>query len=102
MAARSWVLIAVVGLGACREAPPGATAPPAPDTAPTYATDVAPILAANCVTCHRPDRGAPFNLLTFEDARSNAREIRSEEHTSELQSLAYLVCRLLLENKKIH
>src|SRR2546425_9117392 len=28
------------------------------------------------------------------------RQIRSEEHTSELQSLAYLVCRLLLEKKK--
>src|SRR3989441_4541974 len=27
-------------------------------------------------------------------------EMRSEEHTSELQSLAYLVCRLLLEKKK--
>src|SRR2546425_1392898 len=27
-------------------------------------------------------------------------EGRSEEHTSELQSLAYLVCRLLLEKKK--
>src|SRR5205823_11025065 len=27
---------------------------------------------------------------------------RSEEHTSELQSLAYLVCRLLLEKKKYH
>src|SRR2546425_3901704 len=27
---------------------------------------------------------------------------RSEEHTSELQSLAYLVCRLLLEKKKPH
>src|SRR2546423_10358749 len=27
-------------------------------------------------------------------------ESRSEEHTSELQSLAYLVCRLLLEKKK--
>src|SRR5687767_4390369 len=27
-------------------------------------------------------------------------KIRSEEHTSELQSLAYLVCRLLLEKKK--
>src|SRR2546425_3329873 len=26
---------------------------------------------------------------------------RSEEHTSELQSLAYLVCRLLLEKKKM-
>src|SRR5687767_15411657 len=32
------------------------------------------------------------NARTFED--------RSEEHTSELQSLAYLVCRLLLEKKK--
>src|SRR5687767_15260595 len=28
------------------------------------------------------------------------RRQRSEEHTSELQSLAYLVCRLLLEKKK--
>src|SRR4029079_11298968 len=27
---------------------------------------------------------------------------RSEEHTSELQSLAYLVCRLLLEKKNSH
>src|SRR5687767_12950962 len=31
----------------------------------------------------------------------NANLYRSEEHTSELQSLAYLVCRLLLEKKKI-
>src|SRR5229473_4449206 len=31
---------------------------------------------------------------------SQQRRIRSEEHTSELQSLAYLVCRLLLEKKK--
>src|SRR2546425_6643051 len=29
-----------------------------------------------------------------------AARVRSEEHTSELQSLAYLVCRLLLEKKK--
>src|SRR5687767_15769990 len=28
--------------------------------------------------------------------------LRSEEHTSELQSLAYLVCRLLLEKKTVH
>src|SRR5205823_10416726 len=33
------------------------------------------------------------------DGRS-AEHRRSEEHTSELQSLAYLVCRLLLEKKK--
>src|SRR5438046_8419214 len=31
-----------------------------------------------------------------------AREQRSEEHTSELQSLTNLVCRLLLEKKNIH
>src|SRR5687767_8110671 len=30
----------------------------------------------------------------------NYSRLRSEEHTSELQSLAYLVCRLLLEKKK--
>src|SRR5687767_15635643 len=35
-----------------------------------------------------------------EKAVMNARAARSEEHTSELQSLAYLVCRLLLEKKK--
>src|SRR3989441_7244501 len=32
--------------------------------------------------------------------RRHALHERSEEHTSELQSLAYLVCRLLLEKKK--
>src|SRR2546425_6814183 len=31
---------------------------------------------------------------------ASAGYLRSEEHTSELQSLAYLVCRLLLEKKK--
>src|SRR2546423_6058066 len=34
------------------------------------------------------------------DRRCGRRDLRSEEHTSELQSLAYLVCRLLLEKKK--
>src|SRR2546425_8432790 len=34
------------------------------------------------------------------DLRLPLFEPRSEEHTSELQSLAYLVCRLLLEKKK--
>src|SRR5205823_14394771 len=34
------------------------------------------------------------------DARAARSTRRSEEHTSELQSLAYLVCRLLLEKKK--
>src|SRR5687767_15419852 len=34
------------------------------------------------------------------DGRVERATARSEEHTSELQSLAYLVCRLLLEKKK--
>src|SRR2546425_3190938 len=33
-------------------------------------------------------------------SREATSRLRSEEHTSELQSLAYLVCRLLLEKKK--
>src|SRR3712207_7079145 len=33
-------------------------------------------------------------------SRRGARSSRSEEHTSELQSRQYLVCRLLLEKKK--
>src|SRR5258705_6469489 len=35
-------------------------------------------------------------------ARSSMLSRRSEEHTSELQSLRHLVCRLLLEKKKKH
>src|SRR2546425_6288755 len=38
--------------------------------------------------------------IEAEDAHRAAFRPRSEEHTSELQSLAYLVCRLLLEKKK--
>src|SRR2546425_7593713 len=47
---------------------------------------------------------ARFHAKIYEDAYSPLfpaiRQNRSEEHTSELQSLAYLVCRLLLEKKK--
>src|SRR3712207_9384064 len=37
---------------------------------------------------------------TVADALATARKRRSEEHTSELQSRQYLVCRLLLEKKQ--
>src|SRR2546423_9477472 len=55
-----------------------------------------------------PRRIGPTSPVLFIWRRSCARLIcafgvmRSEEHTSELQSLAYLVCRLLLEKKKKH
>src|SRR2546425_3655759 len=40
------------------------------------------------------------DVRAFRRQRPIEPERRSEEHTSELQSLAYLVCRLLLEKKK--
>src|SRR2546425_9670925 len=39
-------------------------------------------------------------VIGIADAPATFAVARSEEHTSELQSLAYLVCRLLLEKKK--
>ncbi len=36
--------------------------------APTYATDIAPILARHCVSCHRPSGPAPFALTTHQEA----------------------------------
>src|SRR2546425_7063188 len=45
----------------------------------------------------RGERGASTHPRHLDPSREVR---RSEEHTSELQSLAYLVCRLLLEKKK--
>src|SRR3712207_7360078 len=45
------------------------------------------------------NRRSPEGVLVAEEQRLLKR-LRSEEHTSELQSRQYLVCRLLLEKKK--
>src|SRR3712207_7345609 len=44
---------------------------------------------------------ASNQLLSFEEVKGSLKAVsqRSEEHTSELQSRQYLVCRLLLEKK---
>src|SRR6266536_6153069 len=44
----------------------------------------------------------PRTLLRLRPRSSSCSTIRSEEHTSELQSRVDLVCRLLLEKKKKH
>src|SRR2546425_3999409 len=44
----------------------------------------------------------PLSPAELSAVLAEAAEHRSEEHTSELQSLAYLVCRLLLEKKKAY
>src|SRR5205814_10117029 len=46
--------------------------------------------------CRPPCKNRPYAAVTSPPARTD----RSEEHTSELQSLRHLVCRLLLEKKK--
>src|SRR2546425_5126709 len=58
-------------------------------------------LAALMSHCQRGDEvilGAESHSYRYE--AGGLAVLRSEEHTSELQSLAYLVCRLLLEKKK--
>src|SRR2546425_5534138 len=66
------------------------------------------ITSANPLVIKRwTDRGPDYaaHIKLFVSRREFKRMLRrrfrrSEEHTSELQSLAYLVCRLLLEKKK--
>src|SRR5882762_2311923 len=58
--------------------------------------DALPISTRWCAIPGRPGRGAPARRCS--SARAHP---RSEEHTSELQSHLNLVCRLLLEKKKI-
>src|SRR5437764_4685601 len=41
-----------------------------------------------------------FAFAAYNAGPGRVRQLRSEEHTSELQSPMYLVCRLLLEKKK--
>src|SRR2546425_4692347 len=48
----------------------------------------------------RASAGASTSGVNPVSSDSTGSPSRSEEHTSELQSLAYLVCRLLLEKKK--
>src|SRR3712207_8323367 len=43
----------------------------------------------------------PGRAVPDQPVRGEAAHVRSEEHTSELQSRQYLVCRLLLEKKKL-
>ena len=41
----------------------------------TFDKDIAPIVWKNCAPCHLPEEAGPFNLLTYEDVRTHARQI---------------------------
>src|SRR5947209_16465331 len=80
------------------ECRPGAdTVPP-----PNFLVGVIDDRMADLVTKNRlANAGAVFFVVEFCRVYANDDDlIRSEEHTSELQSRQYLVCRLLLEKKK--
>jgi tetratricopeptide (TPR) repeat protein/mono/diheme cytochrome c family protein len=59
---------AVVFMGAARAT---ATA----DRTPTFASDVAPIIYAECASCHRDGGDAPFSLTSYEQVRRRAAQI---------------------------
>ncbi|HXT68201.1 MAG TPA: tetratricopeptide repeat protein [Vicinamibacterales bacterium] len=63
------LIAAVIAVSGCSREPQ----PPA-----TFNKDVAPIVFANCVTCHRPGGDGPFSLLTYADAARHARDIGEE------------------------
>ena len=72
---RKLVVPALIALSALYVAPQASAQPAA---APTFNKDVAPILYANCTSCHRSGEIAPMSLMTFKDARPWARAIASK------------------------
>src|SRR5262245_9996816 len=55
-----------------------ASANAAQSAAPTWNQDVAPIVFANCITCHRPGEVAPMSLMSYQDARPWAKGIKAK------------------------
>jgi len=55
----------------------GGAAKPTAQTPVTFSEHVAPIVFANCSSCHRPGEAAPFSLLNYRDARPLAKAIAS-------------------------
>ena len=53
-------------------------------TALSWDRDIAPIVQARCVTCHRADGRAPMSLSTYETARPWARAIRHQVVTRQM------------------
>src|SRR5262249_57123159 len=90
--------------------------PPTPETSPLSLHDALPILTVSFIPfapgsamierapsargphSKRP-RNQPPTLPAASSSATRVQNLRSEEHTSELQSLTNLVCRLLLEKK---
>ena len=46
--------------------------------APTFSKDIAPILAKNCMSCHRPGEIAPMSFMSYKEVRPWAKSIREK------------------------
>ena len=57
-------------LGCDRPKPPNE-----PPKTVTYYQNIAPIISAQCLTCHHPNGSAPFSLASLEDVKKHAAQI---------------------------
>lgn len=74
----NFLLAAFVACAGCAEnesvSGPG-TATNVDTLVPTFNRDIAPIIFANCSSCHRPGESGPFSLLTYDDVISHRQQI---------------------------
>jgi len=68
-------VVLLVAAGATRQSSLQAASTVAPDSV-TFATDVAPILYKNCVSCHRPGGIGPFSMLNFDTVTGRVKDIK--------------------------
>ena len=71
---RNAIAVAVVGLGSFLVA--GSAFAQATSSTPTFTKDIAPILQEKCQTCHRAGQIAPMSLLTYQQTKAYAKEIK--------------------------
>src|SRR5262245_36662359 len=72
------LVIAVLGLASVAAMVGAGAQQTAPASAPTFNRHVAPIVFANCITCHRPGGIGPFSLMSYADAKPFVQEIKAK------------------------
>lgn len=71
-------------------------------TTPTYNREIVRILQENCQSCHRPQGIAPFQLMTYQDARQYAPLIRYATQTGRMPPWKPLAgCGEFLEERRL-
>src|SRR2546425_7698687 len=76
-------LVLILG-SACLLAAPAGAQTRVPETVPTWNKDVAPIVFANCIACHRPGEVAPMSLMKYPEARPWAKGMKAKVLSHEM------------------